>query len=300
MRARGLSANFALILLFGTFNGLGAGVVATDLENQDAHWSNSGIQTDVWQQLPGAGGQFGQLPSSGSADPYVYQSREVCTIADNAIFPACANALPACTAAADGVPIYWYKQLANGGATGWTFHSGPVCIYGEKPRDILAEIAAQISREFQQTPIAAATIASQPGPHALRGAETNFYADANEQSFQVTLLGQKVNITATPVAYTWNYGDGTVRGPSPSHGARLPDERVGEQTRTSHAYTSTGTFTISLTTHFNGSYSVNNGPVLPIPGQGNIASNPLQLTIWRAITKNYADDCNSNPQGVGC
>jgi len=263
-------------------------------------WEDKGIQTEVWQNLPGTDGLYGQLPSAGPSDPYIYESRMACTAADTGLFPACADALPACTAANDGEVIFWYKQLADGSQSGWTFHSGPVCIYGEKPRDILAEIAAAIANEFQKTPIAPAIVGSQPGPHTLRGKETNFYADAAVQDFNITMLGQKVHITATPVAYTWNYGDGVAWGPTVSHGAQLPDDRVGEQTKTSHAYTATGTYSITLTTHFDGTYSVNGGPVLPIPGQGNISSAPLQLTVWRAITKNYADDCIVNPQGVGC
>uniref|UniRef100_UPI001C949A78 PKD domain-containing protein n=3 Tax=Arthrobacter TaxID=1663 RepID=UPI001C949A78 len=177
---------------------------------------------------------------------------------------------------------------------------GPVCIYSEKPRDILAEIAAQISHEFQQTPIAPATLGSQPGPHTLRGQETNLHAHATEQTFNLTMLGQHITITATPAAYTFNYGDGTTRGPTTSPGAPLPENRIGEQTQTSHAYTTTGHHTITLTTHFNGHYTVNNGPTLPIADQGHITSAPLNLTVWRAITRNYAENCITNPQGTGC
>ncbi|MDD0858108.1 hypothetical protein NHF46_10610 [Arthrobacter alpinus] len=84
------------------------------------------------------------------------------------------------------------------------------------------------------------------------------------------MIGQKVTITATPAAYTWNYGDGTIWGPTPIHGAPLNKDRIGEQTQTSHVYTETGRLAIGLTTHFNGTYTVNGGPELPIPGQGNI------------------------------
>ncbi|WP_371130755.1 PKD domain-containing protein [Arthrobacter sp. SDTb3-6] len=178
--------------------------------------------------------------------------------------------------------------------------SKATCIYTEKPRDILAEIAAQISHEFQKTPVQPATVSSQPGPHTLRGQETNFYALAHEQQFTITLLGQKIHLTATPTTYTWNYGDGTTWGPTPTAGAPLPDDRIGEQTQTSHIYTATGKYAITVTTHFTGTYSVNGGPALPIPGRGHIPSPPLSLTVWRAVTHNYADNCNENPHGTGC
>ncbi|MDQ0277543.1 hypothetical protein QO003_001846 [Arthrobacter silviterrae] len=196
--------------------------------------------------------------------------------------------------------VWWYQSPRVAKPPKWVFHSGPTCIYDEKPIDVLKEIAARIEHEFKQLPVAPATIGSQPGPHTLRGNNTNFYANATEQTFNITLLGQKVHITATTTTYTWNYGDGTTLGPTPSHGAPLPDDRIGEQTKTSHAYTTTGKYTITLTTHYTGTYTVNNGPTLPIPGQVNIPSPPLHLTVWRAITRNYADNCNQNPTGTGC
>ncbi|MGO4385400.1 PKD domain-containing protein [Specibacter sp. RAF43] len=175
-----------------------------------------------------------------------------------------------------------------------------MCVYSEKPLDVLAQIAAQIDHAFEQSPVMPATVGSQPGPHTLRGEETNFYAQAEEQVFTLTLLGQTVHLTATPVAYTWNYGDGTVWGPTVSAGFPLPDDRIGEHTKTSHVYTASGKYSIVVTTHFNGRYSVNDGPTLPIPNQGHTVSAPLGLTVWRAITRNYADDCIVNPAGAGC
>lgn len=165
---------------------------------------------------------------------------------------------------------------------------------------MLPRIAADIQREFQSLPVKAGTVVAQPSPHTLRGAETNFYAEAAEQQFDVTMFGQQVHIVATPIQYTWNYGDGTVFGPQPSMGGPLPQDRWGEETRTSHAYGATGDFQVVLTTTFQGTYSVNAGPPLPIPGQGQFSAPPQTISVWRSLTRNYADDCNANPQGQGC
>lgn len=150
------------------------------------------------------------------------------------------------------------------------------------------------------SPVAAAEIGSQLGPHTLRGKDTNVWTTATTQTFNITMLDQQVTITATPVAYTWNYGDGNVWGHTPVHGATLHQNRIGEQTQSSHVYIETGRLAINLTTHFNGSYTVNGGPQLPITGQGNIASAPLPITVWRAETNLYADNCFQNPEGIGC
>ncbi|WP_224048719.1 hypothetical protein [Arthrobacter sp. NicSoilB4] len=159
-----------------------------------------------------------------------------------------------------------------------------------------------IQTEFQRLPIAAGSVTAQPSPHTLRGAETNFFAEAVEQKFDVTILAQKVHVVAKPVQYTWSYGDDTSLGPQTAAGGPLPQDRWGEKTATSHVYTQTGDFPVVLTTHFQGTYSVNGGPPLPlpIPGQGQFNAPPQTVSVWRSITRNYADDCLRNPQGQGC
>ncbi len=194
----------------------------------------------------------------------------------------------------------WYRSVAAFSPPVWSFFAGPTCIYDEKPVDALDRIAADIQRQFQNLPVNAGKVTAQPSPNTLRGAETNFYAEAVEQQFDITMFGQKVHVVATPVQYTWNYGDGTVFGPQPSMGGPLPQDRWGEKTRTSHAYASTGDFQVVMTTSFQGTYSVNSGPPLPIPGQGQFSAPPQGISVWRSLTRNYADDCNTNPQGQGC
>ena len=141
----------------------------------------------------------------------------------------------------------------------------------------------------------------QPNPHTLRGAETNFYAEASEQTFNVIICcGQKVAIIAKPVQYRWDYGDGSSLGPTTTMGGPLPQDRWGEKTATSHAYAQTGDFNVILTTYFQGTYSVNRGPALPIPNQGQFSTAPQTVSVWRSVTRNYADDCITNPRGQGC
>lgn len=281
-------------------------VLAASQSNREIGWDGPGIDIEEWTSLPGSDDQMIHLPPTSNSDGYVYEARLACTDGDIVIFPACATIMPPCSTGAGrdderpGTAIYWYRATAGESPLAWHYLSGPECVYGEEPRDVLAEIAAMIAQEFQRSPVAPATFGSQPGAHTLRGNETNVWAEAVTQTFNLTLIGQQVTITATPVAYTWDYGDGTVWGPTPHHGAPLHQDRIGEQTLTSHVYTTTGRLAIGLVTHFDGSYTVNGGPELPIPGQGNIPSASQPLTVWRAETHLYADNCLQNPQGVGC
>ena len=242
-------------------------------------------------------------PGTISSDPNQYKYELQCHLGGGDFNSVCLRDQVECKSGPEGkegIPVVWLKAPRGLANPVWTHHSGPTCLYDAKPEDLLPRIAADIQRQFENLPVKAGSVVAQPSPHTLRGAETNFYADATEQQFDVTMFGQQVHVVATPVQYTWNYGDGTVLGPQPSMGGPLPQERWGEKTRTSHAYTATGDFQVVLTTSFRGTYSVNNGPPLPIPGQGQFSAAPQTISVWRSITRNYADDCNQNPQGQGC
>ncbi|WP_242633249.1 hypothetical protein [Arthrobacter sp. S39] len=260
-------------------------------------WDGNGATAVGWFQDPDTK-KWSSIPVGLPKDPFKYRSKHVCRTDPVLDGSNCSGPDVECTAGENGRAVNWYRSLKALDA--YSFFAGPTCIYDEKPVDVLEQIAADIQRQFESLPVNAGSVVAQPSPHTLRGAETNFYADAAEQQFDVTMFGQKVHVVATPAQYTWTYGDGTVLGPQPSMGGPLPQERWGEKTRTSHAYATTGDFQIVLTTSFQGTYSVNSGPPLPIPGQGQFSAPPQTISVWRSITRNYADDCNQNPQGQGC
>jgi hypothetical protein len=289
-----------LLVLVTTCALLQAPAIAAPSETPvKGEWDESGASVGSWFQHPSSGA-WTQTPVGIKNDPYVYKFKHVCRTDPTLDGSNCAGPDIACTDGEDGRSVNWYRSLAQFSPPVWSFFAGPTCIYDEKPVDALEQIAADIQRQFQSLPVNAGTVVAQPSPHTLRGAQTNFYAEAVEQQFDVTMFGQQVHVVATPVQYTWNYGDGTVFGPQPSMGGPLPQDRWGEKTRTSHAFGATGDFQVVLTTSFQGTYSVNAGPPLPIPGQGQFNAPPQTVSVWRSLTRNYADDCNTNPQGPGC
>lgn len=266
-------------------------------DSSDVFWNTGGVgvwhfdaDNKVWVDAPAL------LPES----PYEYKFSPLCLVDNNDFDIACLAASIKCTDGKDGRPVRWFWKLRVAGNDGWTALRPDRCVYTEDPSDVLGRIAAQIQRQFEQLPVNAGTSGIQPSPHTLRGAETNFYAEASEQSFNVNMLGQKVAIVAKPVQYRWDYGDGASLGPTTTMGGPLPQDRWGEKTRTSHAYAETGDFNVVLTTYFQGTYSVNGGPPLPIPNEGQFSSAPQTVSVWRSVTRNYADDCIANPRGQGC
>ena len=155
-------------------------------------------------------------------------------------------------------------------------------------------------QDFQRLAVAPAENHVQPAPDTLKNMNTNVYAVAQPQSFETTLGGYPVSVRAHPVQYTWNYGDGGTLGPTPLAGAPLPETSWDVPTDTSHVYTGTGDFTVTLTTSFFGEYNIAGTGWQPVAGYNQVVSPPVQLSVWRATVHNMADDSRINPSGIGC
>ena len=204
-----------------------------------------------------------------------------------------------------GSPVIWLKApkaITNPTFTDWQPVDGkPACLYDAEPGNVLADIAARILNDFRQLPINPGTLETQPFPHTLKGGPTNFYTTATQETFDLTILGQTVHLTSTPTSHTYTFGDGTTLGPTPTTGYPIPEtEWLTTNTRTSHAYTETGNYQATITTNFTGTYSVNNGPPLPINGTLNLTTQPKTIHVWKTERALVADTCQQNPNSWGC
>ena len=155
-------------------------------------------------------------------------------------------------------------------------------------------------QDFQRLAVAPADSHVQPAPDTLKNMNTNVYAVAQPQSFTTTLGGYPVSVRAYPVQYTWNFGDGSSLGPTPLTGSPLTEGQWDVPTDTSHVYTRTGDFSVTLTTSFFGEYNIAGTGWQPVAGYNQVSSAPVQLSVWRATVHNVAEDCRVNPSGVGC
>lgn len=136
------------------------------------------------------------------------------------------------------------------------------------------------------------------GPFGLKNAHTNFYASNHRpQTVTRTMFDQEVTITATPVEYHWVYGDGeTLVTDVPGH----PVEVFNTETETSHQYTDTGLYTVALTTVFEGTYQVDGGATQTVSSPVTQVADPVEIRIWRAVTRNVDQTCLQNPSAWGC
>ncbi|MGG5751302.1 hypothetical protein ACQ3I4_01580 [Zafaria sp. Z1313] len=161
------------------------------------------------------------------------------------------------------------------------------------------DIAVVTPERFQEFPILASSVVSQPDGFSLRNGHAHLYAESETQTFSVTIFDQDVRVRAIPTTWVWDYGDGeTVR--RDFAGAPMPDHDLAVETPSSHVYTETGDFQVRLTTLYRGEYSTEGGPWTPIPGVAGVPSDPLTMSVWRTRKLMVAEDCTANPDGPGC
>uniref|UniRef100_UPI0003B58E09 hypothetical protein n=1 Tax=Nesterenkonia alba TaxID=515814 RepID=UPI0003B58E09 len=114
---------------------------------------------------------------------------------------------------------------------------------------------------------------------------------------------------AIPTTYHFDYGDGTTAtthtpgGDYSDHAASLPpgENPMDIPTPTSHIYSQTGVYTVSLEVTFTGEYRINHGPWTPIPGVATVEATPGQADIWRRRHALVSGPCtNTTPEAFGC
>lgn len=120
-------------------------------------------------------------------------------------------------------------------------------------------------QEFQRLPLpAGAWTVQPPGGRVLVGMPTNvFVTDTAVVEMATTIVGQRVQVRATPVLWTWDFGDGAVFS-STDPGARYPD------LTNAHTYTARGSYAITLTTSYRGDYLVEGGRWVPVDGRAQV------------------------------
>ncbi|MGV8913026.1 MAG: PKD domain-containing protein [Rhodoglobus sp.] len=141
----------------------------------------------------------------------------------------------------------------------------------------------------------------QPNQWMIVGLDTNFYANASAHVVDGTLFGGTAQVRFAPVAYNWNYGDGTTATLSTA-GTTWEKQKIAEfdPTPTSHSYNKPGTYTITLTVTYAAEYRVAGTSWRNVIGTLNIAAPPLTATAGHATTVLVNEDCNTNPTGIGC
>lgn len=152
------------------------------------------------------------------------------------------------------------------------------------------------SEDFQSFEIAHSDLYSWPDAWAVTNRRTAFWADSAVRYIDLELLGIPVQVRATPVAFDWDFGDGTTTR-TKSSGSK---PRTVQDAQIHHTYEEPGEVSVNLTTYYTGMYSVAGGDWLIIEGQAAVDSPPLELTIYRYHRYLVDEDCIETPESTDC
>lgn len=141
----------------------------------------------------------------------------------------------------------------------------------------------------------------EPDGWMVVGLDANFYLDSGQHLVAGTLLGQPATVRFTPVAFRWDYGDGSVLTRT-TGGATWAAMGIREfdPTPTSHAYAAEGSYTVRLTVSYAAEFQVGGSAYIPVAGRLAVPVNDLVITVGSAATVLVAQDCGARPDGPGC
>jgi PKD repeat protein len=116
-----------------------------------------------------------------------------------------------------------------------------------RPEDVTWE---QILAQYKDVLFPGLSVKVQPVGRTLVNLDTIVYTDESKVSVNtVTLLGFPVVVEATPMSYTWNFGDGkTLTTTTP--GKAYPAKEI------THKYLKRGNVSVTLTTNYAARYNV--------------------------------------------
>jgi hypothetical protein len=117
---------------------------------------------------------------------------------------------------------------------------------------------------------------TQPRDKTLVNFATIFYADPHDVARTITLLGQQVQVAATPRSYTWHFGDGASRSTT-SPGAPYPAMDVTHEYARAHLTVQT-----SVDVTYAGRFRVGAGGWQVIPGTVTIGGPGVPLRVSEA------------------
>ena len=147
------------------------------------------------------------------------------------------------------------------------------------------ELATLVTSAFTTATLTPTVAGRHPdGPEGLVNMPLVLSADPTPQTWTTTLAGWPVTITATPTTYTWDLGGAVETFTTTDPGAPYPNHTLAP------VLPRLGTFPITLTTTFVGSYRVGTaGPFHPITGTAATTTPLDPITILEARTRLVAD-----------
>ncbi|GAA2113060.1 hypothetical protein GCM10009843_00350 [Nocardioides bigeumensis] len=239
-----------------------------------------------------SGAELTEYVSSAEGAAYSYRLSQLCSdLGDSGV---CDNPR-ACVSGKDPGTLYSVlRRPVTSPNADWEAFAVVCLIAGEEPR--FEVITWQRVFEVMKTlEWPEADLAIQPvGGKTLVNFETNFFTTTTEPSTQtVRLLGREVQIEATPVSYTWHWGDGSDAYETDNPGAEHVD---GVKHQVFHVYTDADvTERPSVDVTYRGRYKVEDEPWRPIHETLTVTGTPVRLEVVTARVHLVGGVSHSSP-----
>lgn len=223
------------------------------------------------------------IMARSGVDGYTYDLLMQCW--DAADVTAC-DSPRACYPEGGGVGI-WHRLMRRPIGGGQWEYWGDVCLSGKDMRDFGILTPERVFKEMQELEWPTAELVVQPpGGRTLVNFRTNFYTELVEPEIQtVRILGLQVEIEATPITFTWHWGDGNSTERTDWPGDEVPVD-VSESDLDkliTHEYVSAGvTVSPSVDVTYQGRFRLDDTDWIPIPDTLTLTGDPAALEVIEA------------------
>jgi hypothetical protein len=120
----------------------------------------------------------------------------------------------------------------------------------------------------------------QPGTRSFVNIPNNYYADAQDQTVDVNVLGNTIAVTFKVESVSWDFGDSTS-----GEGVGAKDARVGAPGAVEHAYARQGDYSITATTSLGVQFTLPTGQQVNTPGAIEMTSPAVVLPVSEIQTR---------------
>ncbi len=137
--------------------------------------------------------------------------------------------------------------------------------------------SAVVLNALRRIGLPALEVRIQPEDKTLVNFDTIFYAEPQTVTRDLTLLGQRVQVEATPASFAWSFGDGEAATTS-TPGAPYPAKDIVHKYFDAHV-----TVEPSVAVTYTARFRVNGGAWRDVDGTVTIDGPPASLRIAEAI-----------------
>ena len=206
-------------------------------------------------------------------------------------------------ASTDGTDVYLEGTLESPGGGGSGSGGGddlvaePACPDPTAARDCFTVTGPLTMSDIAAFRPTAASHGMEPNGWAVIGLPTNFFSSGSPVIRSGTLLGGPAEVRFTPVAWSWDYGDGSRRTTgTPGRAWRTEFD----ETATTHVFEQRGSYVVTLVVQYRAEWRVAGGAWVPVSGILSLPAPPQRVLVVGARTVLVDEDCNENPAGPGC